>query len=138
MDSDEKKQENNDVEIRKKHITDYLNLDEFQLPYTTKWGLELQKINGNCPRCDAALSDLKGSLIEFSSCVEVKATGICHKCKLIVGCLPFRCYKDGRLMFYKKENGWIEQVPSHHGTWIFWILTLVASGILSVLAYYLF
>lgn len=94
----------------------YIDSPELELPYKTKSGGEFDEIKGFCPKCNNQLVDLKGTIREFTSCVELRIIGLCHSCKAIVECQTVRHYEDGHIVVYDDQLGWVESEVREHSS----------------------
>ena len=86
------------------NIKQYESLEEFKYPLKLKSGITIDQLIGMCPDCNKNLCDLRGEIIEYNNCSEVKLAGLCHPCKTLVTC-QMRYYKDGRIM-QNISGGW--------------------------------
>jgi len=87
---------------------EYLNMEEDKLPYTTKWGYIITKAEGYCCNCNEKLVGMKTRIIPYDKFVIVHAYGICHNCKLVVICKPYKIEEDRQCIFEKDDNMWKE------------------------------
>jgi len=93
-------------------ISEYLELKSDALPYITKWGASIKKIDVVCPLCNQSTSDIKLKFSEFSSSVNILATGLCYNCHTVITNSALRIYKDGRISWINDQGQWQTSFPS--------------------------
>ena len=65
-----------------------------------------------CNSCGKELV-LYGNDIYFDTCLNIKGMGLCHDCRLIHE-FDIRYYKDGHIMTYDSEKGWVTYELKRH------------------------
>jgi hypothetical protein len=118
-------------------ISEYDKMEELSLPYRSEFGLVISELNGHCIKCDRKLTALKSRINEYTQCVELHMTGICEHCKLVVECVPYRFYSDGRTMQMDDRLGWqeVDGDSGHSSNKLYlinWILGIVAVIVLGI------
>ena len=109
----------------------------FVIPYKTKWGFTLEQIDSFCPNCNKPLSDVRGKIVEFQHCVEVRGSGICYHCKLFVHLDATRIYDDNRFSFCGDDGVWqMRKVNTETNKTKIFLATLLTIEIAIFLIYY--
>lgn len=67
-----------------------------------------------CVDCGRRTTELRGTIKEYSHCVEVEAAGVCYKCKTITWGRKHRTYDDGHIMSQNISGGWDEKPPMQY------------------------
>jgi hypothetical protein len=98
-------------------VDEYFKLPLMVLPLKLKEGFVVEELKGQCPNCGGFVEDLKGKVVDHSSCSEVGFAGVCRACNLLVNC-RFRYYKGGRVI-QSLGTGWVEMGSSilHKNFW---------------------
>ena len=79
-----------------------------QLPLKAEtFDFTLTEVHGTCPQCDSALVHLRGKIVDYGNCLEVRSSGICPQHKMLVVMRAFRYYADGHVMF-KDHGEWVQ------------------------------
>ena len=67
-------------------IQEYLDALPLQMPLKHPDNREimtLESLQIKCKKCGRETQDLRGSVVHHSTCMEIKAAGLCHPCQTI-------------------------------------------------------
>jgi hypothetical protein len=91
---------------------EYMDIESDQLPYETKWGDRIDRIEGQCSDCKKKLTNMKVMINEYPDFVFVRSAGICYNCKLVVSIYPFKITNEGVYMILKDGQWLVTEKPS--------------------------
>ena len=82
----------------------YYDLPVVAFPYRhPSSDLEITEFTIRCRECEKACVGTRAKAYYHDRCIEIRAVGLCHQCKLITFS-RFRAYGHGLLL--EKKNGW--------------------------------
>jgi hypothetical protein len=85
-------------------ITRYIAWPPLSLPVHHSDGYTLCEFKGMCKGCGEPCKDLRGEVIEWPNCLQLRCAGRCEQCSLVT-VFEIRWAKDS--MVHHSSEGWV-------------------------------
>lgn len=88
--------------------TFWLESKPIQLPFVaTENDYTIQEVTISCPDCNKQVEEMRGEIKESFGCIEMRVSGICKPCKLVIDNRT-RIYPKQHRFLTLKNNEWYE------------------------------